>query len=124
METVVEALAREVERLPDDLAHHEIAALFGVFDALAARLSAAVGRVDPGADGAVSVRQWLRARARRSDAEAAVWVRRAERVGRCPVVAARGGPGSCRAVRSMPWWPGSRTAPRACSPRRRPRWWR
>jgi len=88
MEAVAEELAEAVERLPNDLANHEVAALFAVLDTLVARLTTALDRVDPAADGAVTLRQWLRAYAGRSDQEAATLARRVDRVTQCPVVAA------------------------------------
>jgi hypothetical protein len=66
----------------------EVVALFGGYDELAARLCSAMDRVDPAADGAVSLAQWLRTFARRSGAEAAAFVKRAARLRLCPDVAA------------------------------------
>src|SRR4051794_41766631 len=101
-------LLEAVEALPDDLTGDEVVALFAVQDRLMARLSTALERVDPVADGAVTMAHWLRARACRSTTEASTLVRRAVRLGQCPDVAAagrdgrpatgqgdaRGGPGS------------------------------
>jgi hypothetical protein len=87
----MEALALLVEAIdafPDDLSHDEVVAAFAESDRLAARLSAALERLDPGADGAVNLRQWLRHRARRSDREAALFVKRTARLRSCPVTRA------------------------------------
>jgi hypothetical protein len=88
MDTAVEKLARAVEALPDDLGGDEVVALFAVADCLTARLCAALDRVDPAADGAVTLGSWLRNRAGRSGSEAASLVRRITRLRHCPEVAA------------------------------------
>ena len=87
MEAAVERVIRAIEALPRDLANEEVASLFAASDRLTARLSSALARIDPTADGAVSVRHWLRSRAERSDHEAGVLVRRAHRLTGCPLVA-------------------------------------
>ena len=88
MSAVVERLVRDIEELPADLVNDEIAALLAASDLLAARVSAALERVDPAADGAVTLAHWLRSRGRRSAVEASVLVKRAARVGSCPELAA------------------------------------
>jgi hypothetical protein len=80
----VEEVVRAIEALPDDLGNDEVVALFAAGDLLAARLCAALGRVDPAADGAVTLASWLRSRARRSGSETATLVRRSVRVPACP----------------------------------------
>jgi hypothetical protein len=87
MEAAVERVIRAIEALPRDLANEEVASLFAASDRLTARLSSALARIDPAADGAVSVRHWLRSRAERSDHDAGVLVRRAHRLTGCPLVA-------------------------------------
>ena len=84
----VDRLLEAEEALPDDLTSDEVLALFAVQDRLTARLSAALERVDPAAEGAVTMAHWLRTRAGRSTTEAAALVRRAARLGQCPDVAA------------------------------------
>src|SRR2546421_338186 len=82
--SAVERLVGAIEALPRDLGNDEVAALLAASDVLAARLSAALERVNPAADGAVDLRQWLRYRARRGDREAALLVKRAARLRSCP----------------------------------------
>jgi HNH endonuclease len=88
METAVEVLVEAIEGLPRHVSNDELAAAFAACDRLTAWLSAAVGRVDPAADGAVTVAQWLRTRAGRSTRDAATVVRRTARVASWPEVAA------------------------------------
>jgi hypothetical protein len=88
METRVDNAVRAIDELPDDLAAHEMVALFGAYDKLAAQLCSALERVDPAADGAVTLAQWLRTCTRRSSTEAAAFVKRATRLRACPEVAA------------------------------------
>ncbi len=87
----MDALARLVEAidaLPDDLSSDEVVAAFAASDRLTARLNASVERLDPGVDGVVNLRQWLRYRARRSDREAVLVVKRVSRLRVCPVTRA------------------------------------
>jgi hypothetical protein len=84
----VERLISAIEALPHDLTNGEVVALFGAYDRLAARLTAAMDRIDPTADGAITLPQWLRSCARRSGAEAAAVVKRSTRLRSCPVAAA------------------------------------
>jgi Ser/Thr protein kinase RdoA (MazF antagonist) len=88
METAVEHLASAVEGLPADAANDEVCAVFAVYDRLTAWLSDAVDGVDPAADGAITLPQWLRVQARRSQRDAATLTRRSARVAGCPAVAA------------------------------------
>ncbi len=88
METAVEHVLRAIAELPDDLTNDEVVTLFRAYDQLAGRLCSAMDRVDPAADGAVTMAQWLRTFARRSSAEGATFVRRAARLRACPEVSA------------------------------------
>jgi Domain of unknown function (DUF222) len=54
---------------------------------LAARISAALERLDAAADGSVSVAQWLRSTGQRSASEAGALAKRADRLMSCPRVA-------------------------------------
>src|SRR6266851_2262133 len=86
METAVEHLVSAIEALPADATNDEVAAAFAAYDRFTAWLSAVVGQVDPAADGAVTLAQWLRVHARRSHRDAAALVKRAGRVVGCPAV--------------------------------------
>jgi hypothetical protein len=88
METAVERAVAAMDAVPDDLVNAEVVALFAACDRMAALLCSALVRVDPAADGAVTLAQWLRSMTRRSSAEAAVFVKRAARLRSCPEVAA------------------------------------
>ncbi len=88
METAVERVLRAIAELPDDLSSDEVVALFGGYDQLAARLSSGIERVDPAADGAVTMAQWLRSMTRRSSSESAAFAKRASRLRACPEVTA------------------------------------
>src|SRR5882672_3441727 len=86
METAVEHLVNAVEALPDDASNDEVCAVFAVYDRLTAWISDAIDGVDPAADGAITLAQWLRVHARRSHRDAAALVKRAGRVAGCPAV--------------------------------------
>jgi hypothetical protein len=88
METAVDQLVSDIKALPHDLANHEVMTLFVAYDLIAARLGAALDRVHPATDGAVTLASWLRHCAHRSGAEAAAFVKRAARLRACPEVMA------------------------------------
>jgi hypothetical protein len=76
----VAMLVEAIDALPDELTNEEVVALFAVADQLASWLSAAIGQIDPAADGAVTLQDWLESRARRSEPEAALFVERVTRL--------------------------------------------
>src|SRR5260370_1066909 len=59
---VVDRLVSAIEALPRDLSNEEVIAVFAASDLLAASLTAAVDRIDPAADGAVTLRRGVGAR--------------------------------------------------------------
>jgi len=70
---------------PSAASHDDVIAVFAHLDRIVAWLTGALDRVDPAADGAITLPQWLRVYARRSGREAAQFTKRATRVD--PVVA-------------------------------------
>jgi hypothetical protein len=88
MEPAVQDLISAIEALPVRPANDDVAAVFAAYDRLTAWLSTAITDVDPAADGATTLAQWLRTRARRSHREAAALVKRSAPLRHCAAVVA------------------------------------
>ncbi len=88
MGTAVDHLVSAIEALPERASNDDVQAAFAAADRLAAWLSTALDGVDPAADGAATLAQWLRCRARRSHRDAAALVKRTARLRACPDVRA------------------------------------
>ena len=93
MEGAVQNLISAIEALPVQAANDDVAAVFAAYDRLTAWLSTASTEVDPAADGATTLAQWLRTRARRSHREATALVKRSAQLRHCTAVVAAWGCG-------------------------------
>ena len=92
MNSAIETLVKAINALPEIDDTNNLATLLAAQDLLAARINAAIERVDRlgevAADGAVNTASWLRLHAGRTHRDAAALVKRATRLRACPDVAA------------------------------------